>query len=510
MFVSIINDVLGPIMRGPSSSHTAGSYHIGRTLGTMLTAEPRTARFTFDRNGSYAETYSQQGADRGFILGLMGIPLIDERFFTAFETASRDGIEVEFAVSDLDCPDHPNKVEIELTSRTGDSLTAAAASIGGGTFRISSVNGWPVEIRGKQYHLLIVCARHAQQRVIDVLKRAPASIETRADDALIVWNGDSCPEEAMVSALKTLQGVKKVISVEPVYHTQKGAVLFHSAGEMVAYAENNALTLGQAALRYEAQLLGLTPQQVLDEMVRRFAIMKDSVHSGLDNSKVNMQLLEPTASAIAAAEKSKQLPVGGLHTRAAVNAMAAMHTCNSMAVVCAAPTGGSAGVIPGTLVAWADEVKAEPEQVAMMLLAAGAIGVIVAIRATFAAEVAGCQVEIGAAGAMAAAAVVEYANGTAAQAADAAAISFQNTMGSVCDLVQGTCEIPCHTRNAAASSSAFVCADLILGGYHNPIHLDETIDAVYDCGKLLPSELRCTSKGGIAMAPSARTMKRRM
>jgi L-serine dehydratase len=110
---------------------------------------------------------------------------------------------------------------------------------------------------------------------------------------------------------------------------------------------------------------------------------------------------------------------------------------------------------------------------------------------------------------MAAAAVVEFARGSAQQAADAAAISLQNTMGSVCDLVQGMCEIPCHTRNAVASSNAFVCADLILGGYQNPIPLDETIDAVYAVGRMLPRELRCTALGGLAQTPSAQTLSRK-
>ena len=114
---------------------------------------------------------------------------------------------------------------------------------------------------------------------------------------------------------------------------------------------------------------------------------------------------------------------------------------------------------------------------------------------------AGCQVEIGAAGAMAAAAVVDAAGGRPGQAADAAAIAFQNTMGSVCDLVQGMVEIPCHTRNAAAASSAFVCADLVMGGYDNPIPLDETIDAVYAVGRMMPAELRCTARGGLAISP---------
>jgi L-serine dehydratase len=80
-------------------------------------------------------------------------------------------------------------------------------------------------------------------------------------------------------------------------------------------------------------------------------------------------------------------------------------------------------------------------------------------------------------------------------------------MGSVCDLVQGLCEIPCHTRNASAAASAFLCADLILGGYENPISLDDTIDASFSAGRMLPSELRVTSRGGLAVTPSALALK---
>ena len=93
-------------------------------------------------------------------------------------------------------------------------------------------------------------------------------------------------------------------------------------------------------------------------------------------------------------------------------------------------------------------------------------------------------------------------------ASDAAAIALQNTMGTVCDPVQGACEIPCHTRNAVAAANAFICADLILGGYFNAVPLDETIDASFAVGKALPRELRCTAGGGLAIAPSALSMER--
>jgi L-serine dehydratase len=143
------------------------------------------------------------------------------------------------------------------------------------------------------------------------------------------------------------------------------------------------------------------------------------------------------------------------------------------------------------------------ERVVRALFAAGAVGLVFSRRATFAAEIAGCQVEIGAAGAMAAAMVVEAAGGTSLQAVDAAAVSLQNTMGSVCDLVQGLCEIPCHTRNAAAAAAAFTTADLVMGGYRNSISLDDSIDASFASGRMLPPELRVTSRGGLAATPSA-------
>jgi L-serine dehydratase len=134
---------------------------------------------------------------------------------------------------------------------------------------------------------------------------------------------------------------------------------------------------------------------------------------------------------------------------------------------------------------------------------------IINTRATFAAEVAGCQVEIAAAGAMGAAAIIQSFGGKVKTACDAAAITLQNSMGLVCDLVQGIVEIPCHTRNASFASEAFICADLTAGGYYNPVGLDETIDAVFSVGKMLPAELRCTSAGGIAVTPSALAIKKR-
>jgi len=303
-----------------------------------------------------------------------------------------------------------------------------------------------------------------------------------------------------------MPGVSQLWTAPPVFFPIRGQSLFASAAEMTALSSSRSSSLGHISFAYESALLGLPEQEVMEEIIRRFDVMRTSVSRGLEDKLQPMRLLRPSARNIFQAEADGRLAVGGIHTRAGARAMAVMHINGGGGVVCAAPTAGSAGVIPGVLVSLVEDKGLSIQKAALALCAASAIGIIISNRATFAAEVAGCQVEIAAAGAMAAAAVVEAAGGTATQAADAAAISFQNTMGLICDPVQGIVEIPCHTRNAVAASSAFLCADLVLGGYTNPIPLDETIDAVYAVGQMLPRELKCTALGGLSLAPSALKM----
>jgi L-serine dehydratase len=276
---------------------------------------------------------------------------------------------------------------------------------------------------------------------------------------------------------------------------------------MISAAEQTGISLGKAALAYEEELLGIDKAILQREMSHRLAIMTASVKQGFSDD-LPMKLLRPSAGKLWKSAEKGSLFVGGPHARAAIRSMAALHVCASGGVVCAAPTGGAAGVIPGVLVTLANDLHVPEEKLLDALWAAGAIGMFHDSRSTFAAEVAGCQVEIGAAGAMAAAAVVEAAGGTPRQACDAAATVFQNVMGSVCDLIQGVVEIPCHSRNAALASQAFLCSDLVLSGYTSPIPLDETISAVDSVGRMLPEELRCTSRGGLALCPSARAMPR--
>ncbi len=510
---SILNDVLGPVMRGPSSSHTAASFRIGSLARALLGDEPVSATFTFDPGGSFGQVYREQGSDLAFAAGLMGWSITDERFPQALELAAAEGLRLTFAVEPLPKADHPNTVMLQLTSQGGQRMSLVAKSIGGGSVVVAEIEGWPIRLLGDAHDVLVVVDRATVTAVDELLGQdgqlmEPPRTQTQGTRALIHARRWTALTSDLLEQIRVLPGVKRIRTTSPVLFIQRGEPLFSSAAEMTALAAESCRSLGQIALAYESTLLGLPESEILAETLRRFEVMRAAVCRGLSERLPPMQLLQPSARQVYEAEAEGRLPTGGLHARAAARAMAVMHVNSSSGVVCAAPTAGSAGTLPGVVVTLAEEKHLSQETIALSLLAASAVGLIVALRATFAAEVAGCQVEIGAAGAMGAAAVVEAAGATARQACDAAAIAFQNTMGSVCHLVQGIVEIPCHTRNATAASSAFVCADLILGGYVNPIPLDETIDAVYAVGKMLPRELKVTALGGLALAPSALAMPR--
>jgi len=511
--VSIFNEVLGPVMYGPSSSHTAASYFIGRLIRNLLDDEPESVNIAFMEGGSYAEVYSQQGSDLGFATGLMGWLITDERFFDSLEQAQVSRLSITFTVRALEGDDHPNAIEISGASKGGREIHVNARSIGGGAVELLRLNGWEVRITGDAYDYFVEAESHVAGKIVNMLTHdgevlGEPSIEERDGSALVAVQRLTSLDEAALNKINSAEGVRSIWKTRPTKFPKPGELLFQSGVGLVEYAEKEGCSLGDAALDYEAVLLNITRGEAIDEMWRRYEIMARAVKQGLEGEIRGMQLLEPSAQKIYEREKKGNLAIGGLHTKAAARALAAMHVNSSMGVVCAAPTGGAAGTIPGVITTLVEEKGLEKIQTVKALFAAGAIGLLLATRGTFAAEVAGCQVEIGAAGAMSSAAVVEEAGGSVRQALDAAAISFQNTMGSPCDLIQGIVEIPCHTRNAVAASSAFVCADLILGGYTNPVPLDETIDAVMEVGRMLPRELRCTALGGLATTPAALALKR--
>ena len=194
---------------------------------------------------------------------------------------------------------------------------------------------------------------------------------------------------------------------------------------------------------------------------------------------------------------------GSLLGKAMMYAMAVLETNSSMGLIVAAPTAGSAGIVPGLMIAMQEEYGFTDEQMIQALYNAGAIGYLAMRNATVAGAVGGCQAETGVAAAMAASAATELLGGTPLQCTHAASTVLMNMLGLVCDPVGGLVEYPCQNRNAAGVANALVAAEMALAGITQLIPLDEMITIMYTVGKKLPAELRETALGGCATAPSA-------
>jgi len=180
----------------------------------------------------------------------------------------------------------------------------------------------------------------------------------------------------------------------------------------------------------------------------------------------------------------------------------------AMGKIVACPTAGSCGILPAAILSAGEKLNKSEDELVQALFTAAGVGIIIAKNATMAGAEGGCQAECGSAAAMASAAVVEMMGGTVEQALDAAAIVIKNILGLVCDPVAGLVEVPCAKRNIAGTVSALTTADLAICGVKSKIPFDEVVWAMYKVGKQLPSELKETALGGIAITPTGLRLKK--
>ena len=157
-----------------------------------------------------------------------------------------------------------------------------------------------------------------------------------------------------------------------------------------------------------------------------------------------------------------------------------------------------------------DIITIKDEELIDALFASAAVGMIIGMNATLSGAEGGCQAECGSAAAMGAAAVVEMMGGTPKMSLDAAAIVIKNVLGLVCDPVAGLVEIPCAKRNAAGAISALCTADMVMAGVSSKITFDDTVSAMYKVGKSLPSSLRETALGGVAVTKSGLELRKKV
>lgn len=279
---------------------------------------------------------------------------------------------------------------------------------------------------------------------------------------------------------------------------------FKNAKEILALCQEKNLPISEV-MRQREILLGETTAKIVDQrMDRVLEIMKDAAFSPIKNPVKSMGgLIGGESRKLYEFQFQGKSLCGNVLSRSITYAMATLETNASMGLIVASPTAGSAGIVPGLMLALQEVYEFSDEKIRQALFNAGAIGYLAMRNATVAGAVGGCQAEVGIASAMAASAAVELLGGTPLQCTYAASTVLMNMLGLVCDPVGGLVEYPCQNRNAAGVSNALIAAEMSLAGIPQFIPLDEMIDAMYTVGKKLPAELRETALGGCAATPSA-------
>ena len=279
---------------------------------------------------------------------------------------------------------------------------------------------------------------------------------------------------------------------------------FKNAKELLALCQKKKLPISEV-MRQREILLGETTAEIVDQrMDRVLEIMKDAAFSPIKDPVISMGgLIGGEARKLCEFHDLGKSLCGNVLGKGITYAMATLETNASMGLIVASPTAGSAGIVPGLMLALQEVYGFSDEKIRQALFNAGAIGYLAMRNATVAGAVGGCQAEVGIASAMAASAAVELLGGTRLQCAYAASTVLMNMLGLVCDPVGGLVEYPCQNRNAAGVSNALIAAEMSLAGITQFIPLDEMIDTMYAVGKKLPAELRETALGGCAATPSA-------
>ncbi|MDF2946638.1 MAG: serine dehydratase [Bacillales bacterium] len=284
-------------------------------------------------------------------------------------------------------------------------------------------------------------------------------------------------------------------------------MLFKNVAELVKLADENNCRISEIMVRQEIDVTGLTREEIYSRMEKNLQIMESAVIRGLEGVKSRSGLTGGAAVLIKEyIKKGKTLSGEGI-LDAVSKAVATNEVNAAMGTICATPTAGSAGTVPGVLFAAKDILNPTREQMVEFLFTAGAFGLVVANNASISGAAGGCQAEVGTAAGMASAALVEMAGGTPQQSADAMAITLKNMLGLVCDPVAGLVEVPCVKRNAAGASNAMISADMALAGVTSRIPCDEVIDAMYRIGRAMPASLRETAEGGLASTPTAKKLE---
>ena len=510
---SIFNDVVGPVMRGPSSSHCAASLRIGRLCRDLMHGEIKDILIEFDPNGSLATTHKDQGSDMGLFGGFLGWEAYDERLVDSEKHLAEAGIQVSIQIVDMQA-EHPNTYRITLKNDT-ETRQLIALSTGGGMIEVIEIDNVPVSLAGENYAVLVYTQN--PESILEFVQNEnwieERTLARGERDSLVLLTTTQAPAASEIERLQKhtgITGVRQLNPVLPILTGKASRVPFITVEEMLAYNADRNLSLWELAVLYESERGNIPAAEVLEKMEAIRIILSDAVETGLRGTQFADRILGPQSVKFKAMLEEKKLVDADVLNRIIMYVSAIMEVKSSMGVIVAAPTAGSCGAMPGAVLGVAHSLGLSNEETVKALLIAGLIGVFIAAHSTFAAEVGGCQAECGSGATMAAAALVYMGGGSLKQSLSAASMALQSSLGMICDPIGNRVEAPCLNRNVMAASNALSCANMALADYDALIPLDEVIETMYEVGKSIPNTLRCTNLGGLSITKTAKEIEQRL
>ena len=500
MSISVF-EIIGPIMVGPSSSHTAGMARLGLMAHHIIGFSPEFIELILHPALRY--TYQGHRTDAALIGGLMGITADDIELRGALNWAKLRGIhhQVSFCQDTL-C--NPNTVTINVSGQ-GQAVSVRGVSVGGGSICIDQIDHFSVALTGASYILLL----WGNADVGAHLDRAGLSAEASAygDEQLYIISSEKPFDDDLMELLHSMQDVRQIRLIPPAlpYGTREGAEpLFTCYAQLLELAERSSIPT--VAIAYEANRSGKEPSEIRAYMAKVLGVMKEADQRGQTEP---LALTYGLASGkdgklLAAAAQNGTTLSGYTLSMSIARALGIMEVNGSMGCVVASPTAGSCGIIPGCLLTLQEERGLTDDDLIDALFTAAIVGVVMHFQQiSFSGVVGGCQGEIGVSSAMAAAALTYLGGGDAEAILHSVALSLKNLLGLICDPIAGPIEVPCIKRNSVGVANAFAAADMALAGIRSFIPPDEVLDALRNVQELLPRELKGTTVGGLACTQTA-------
>ena len=204
-----LSEILGPVMIGPSSSHTAGACRIGKISSIIVNEKIKEVKFYL--HGSFGKTYRGHGTDKALVGGILGMNTDDERIVSSIEIAERVGVKVEFIERDLGNTYHPNTVRLDIKTISDKNFSIIGSSIGGGNIEILNINGKDVYFTGKYNTLLI---NHIDKPGIVNIAYLRVFRDRKGDKASMVFELDDIVNEKMINDIRNIKNIEKCVFIE--------------------------------------------------------------------------------------------------------------------------------------------------------------------------------------------------------------------------------------------------------------------------------------------------------